>query len=94
MRSLGEAVGHVWRAIRTDPGVSDSGEGSAAAGAGARREVRREVEAVERTTEAGHRVTLRRTTIEEVEVHPPRASPGAPPSVASADAASDPRPGP
>jgi len=53
MRSLGEFAGHVWHSIRTP--VEDG-----------RREIRREVE--EHSHEApGGRVTVRRTTIEEVE---------------------------
>jgi hypothetical protein len=53
MRSLGEFVGHIARAVKTDPEAGD------------RREVRREVE--ERPGEVdGRKVTLRRTIIEEV----------------------------
>ena len=57
MRSLGEFVGHIARAVRTDP---------ARPGADPRaRQVRREVE--ERPGEVdGRKVTLRRTIIEEV----------------------------
>lgn len=64
MRSLGEFVGHIARAVRTDP----------ATGPVARREVRREVE--ERPGEVdGRKVTLRRTIIEEVrfEGEPPQS---------------------
>lgn len=58
MRSLGEFVGHVARAVASDP-------------AGPRRTVVRE-ETVERpaTTADGRSVILRRTVIEEVEVRP------------------------
>lgn len=67
MRSLGEFVGHITRAVKTDPAQAGPGV--------ARREVRREVE--ERPGEVdGRKVTLRRTIIEEVrfegEGDPPR----------------------
>lgn len=57
MRSLGEFVGHIARAVK------------APAGAPPRRrvEVRRRTEAEQRDTPAG-RVTLRRTTIEEIDL--------------------------
>ncbi len=58
MRSFGEFVGHIVHGVRTDP----------AKDTGARREVRREVEQEERRTTDGRKVTLRRTTIEEVEI--------------------------
>ncbi|MCC6285358.1 MAG: hypothetical protein IT439_08670 [Phycisphaerales bacterium] len=58
MRSLGEFVGHIGRAIRSDP-------------ARERSEVRRETEDEERRGEEG-RVILRRTTIEEMEVRKER----------------------
>lgn len=67
MRSLGEFVGHITRAVKTDPAAGP------AAPRGTRREVRREVE--ERPGEVdGRKVTLRRTVIEEVrfEGEPPR----------------------
>ncbi len=58
MRSLGEFVGHIARAVKTDPGARGDAPAS-------RREVRREVE--ERPGEVdGRKVTLRRTIIEEV----------------------------
>jgi len=58
MRSLGEFVGHITKAVKTDPA-------RAGTSAAARREVRREVE--ERPGEVdGRKVTLRRTIIEEV----------------------------
>lgn len=58
MRSLGEFVGHIGRAIRSDPAREKS-------------EVRRETEVEERRGEEG-RVILRRTTIEEMEVRKER----------------------
>lgn len=57
MRSLGEFVGHIARGIRTDVGQD-------------RKVVRHEVEEETRETERG-RVTIRRTTIEEVEIDRP-----------------------
>ncbi|RMH30321.1 MAG: hypothetical protein D6693_00715, partial [Planctomycetota bacterium] len=53
-RALGEFVGHIWRGATRDLSRE-------------RREVRRTVEHEERDTPRG-RVTLRRTTIEEIEV--------------------------
>lgn len=58
MRSLGQFVGHIAKAVKTD--VSSE-----------RREVSRTVEEEERETEGG-KVTLRRTVIEEIEVEKPR----------------------
>ena len=58
MRSLGEFVGHIGRAIRTDP-------------ARERTEVRRETQVEERDGAEG-KVILRRTTIEEMEVRKER----------------------
>ncbi len=58
MRSLGQFVGHITKAVKTD--VSSE-----------RREVSRTVEEEERETEGG-KVTLRRTVIEEIEVEKPR----------------------
>lgn len=58
MRALGLAVGDFWRTVTGAPPPVQ------------RTEVRREVEEREAETAAG-RVTLRRTTIEEVEVRPP-----------------------
>lgn len=55
MRCLGEFVGHVAKGIRTNP---------------ARKEIRREVEEDVRETDQGQ-VTLRRTTIEEIEIGKP-----------------------
>ena len=59
MRNLGQFVGHVWKGIRTDVRAPDS----------TRRVVRHETEEEQR----GH-VTLRRTTIEEIEITEPPAS--------------------
>lgn len=69
MRSLGEFVGHIARAVKTDPVAEDRRDeaeaGADAAAGGKSREVRREVE--ERPGEIdGRKVTLRRTIIEEV----------------------------
>ena len=57
MRSIGEFVGHIAHAVKTP------------APKGEKREVRREVEIEDRETAQG-KVTLRRTTIEEIEVQP------------------------
>lgn len=54
MRSLGEFVGHIAKGVRSDVEKD-------------RKVVRREVEEETRDTESG-RVTIRRTTIEEVEI--------------------------
>ncbi len=63
MRSLGEFVGHVVKGVRTDVERD-------------RKVLRREVEEETRNTDAG-RVTIRRTTIEEVEID--RSTPAADP---------------
>ena len=57
MRSLGEFFGHIASAAKTPVSPNE------------RREVRREVQTEQRTTPEG-KVTLRRTTIEEIEVEP------------------------
>ncbi len=57
-RSLGEFLGHIWRGVRSNPGKPGA------------RELRRSVEETARETPEG-RVTLRRTTIDEIELHPP-----------------------
>lgn len=62
-RSLGEFFGHILRAVRANPGATSPG---------ARAEVRRETTTETRDTPAGP-VTLRRTTIEEVELPAPGA---------------------
>jgi len=56
MRSLGEFVGHVWRGVKADPAKQ-----------GDRRTLRHDIEEETRDGPEG-RVTLRRTTIEEIEV--------------------------
>lgn len=56
MRSLGRFFGEIGRAVRSSPGGSTA-------------EVRRTVETEERDTPRG-RVTLRRTTVEEIELQP------------------------
>lgn len=58
MRSLGEFVGHVWKGVTSDP-------------AREKRVVNRDVEQETRDTPEG-RVTLRRTTIEEMEIERPK----------------------
>lgn len=58
MRSLGEFVGHIGRAIRTDPAREKT-------------ELRRESQVEERQGPDG-KVILRRTTIEEMEVRKER----------------------
>lgn len=58
MRSLGEFVGHIVKGVKTPVDRPP-----------ARREVKREVAEETRQTPGG-KVTLRRTTIEEVELHP------------------------
>ncbi len=60
-RSLGEFVGHIWRGVTGD--VTRE-----------RHEVSRTVEEEERETERG-KVTLRRTTIEEIEFEKDRSEP-------------------
>jgi len=56
-RNIGRFTGELWRAIRSPVGSS-------------KRQVSRTVETEHRTTESG-KVTLRRTTIEEIEVDRP-----------------------
>jgi len=53
-RSLGEFFGHIWKGVKSDPGPQ-------------RTVVRHDVEEERNTTPEGQ-VTLRRTTIEEVEI--------------------------
>ncbi len=59
-RSLGEFVGHITHAVRTDPAKTRS---------------RPKVEEVQKPTPQGT-VTLRRTTIEEIEITPNRRTGG------------------
>lgn len=61
MRNLGEFFGHIAHGVKSNPDDAQRGE---------QREVRREVEEREETGPDGRRVTLRRTTIEEVEIQP------------------------
>jgi len=61
MRSLGEFFGHVAKGVKTDP--------AAAPAPPARHMVRQSVEEEQRDTPQG-KVTIRRTTIEEIEVDP------------------------
>lgn len=61
MRSLGEFFGHVAKGVRTDPAAAAQGP--------ARQVVRQSVEEEQRDTPQG-KVTIRRTTIEEIEVNP------------------------
>ena len=56
MRSLGEFVGHIVKAVKTDP-------------AGGKRAVVNK----KQQEESRGNVTLRRTTIEEIEIHDPKA---------------------
>jgi len=58
MRSLGEFVGHVWKGVKTDPERE-------------KQVLRHDVEEDQRETPEG-RVTLRRTTIEEMEIERPK----------------------
>ncbi len=56
-RSLGKFTGEIWRALRAPASGTHT------------HEVKRTIETEERDTPAG-KVTLRRTTIEEIEVEP------------------------
>lgn len=60
MRSLGRFTGHLLHAVRATPKTTR---------APVREEVRREVEQADAELPDGRRVTLRRTTIEEVEIN-------------------------
>jgi hypothetical protein len=57
MRSLGQFFGHVAHAVKSEPARTSE-----------KREVRREVEERETTGPDGEKVTLRRTTVEEIEI--------------------------
>jgi len=59
MRSLGEFCGHVWKGVTSDPAKPGAHT----------RVVRHDVEEHD-ASDADRRVTLRRTTIEEIEVEP------------------------
>lgn len=64
MRNLGEFFGHIAKGVRSDPARET-------------REVRREVEEREETGPDGQRITVRRTTVEEIEIdHAPSTSRG------------------
>lgn len=63
MRSLGEFFGHIAKGIKTPVNAPAQQE---------RREVKREVAEETRETANG-KMTLRRTTIEEIEFHPDEA---------------------
>lgn len=65
MRSLGQFVGHLTSAVKSDPAKADATKPE-----GEKREVRREVEEREETGPDGRKVTLRRTTVEEIEIQP------------------------
>lgn len=58
LRNLGEFFGHIWRGVKTDPCRN-------------RRVLSRTVEEQTRDTDSGP-ITLRRTTIEEIEIDPPK----------------------
>lgn len=62
--ALGQFVGHIWRGLRADTASSRA------------REVGRHTEEQETLDAAGQRVTLRRTTIDEIEIRPNNATPG------------------
>lgn len=66
MHNLGQFFGHVAKGMRTParPGDAPSSH-----------EVRREVEERQETGPSGEKITLRRTTIEEIEIRQPE-SPG------------------
>lgn len=53
MHNLGQFIGHVWTGIKANPD---------------KHVIRHETEQEQRTDEEGRTITLRRTTIEEVEV--------------------------
>lgn len=57
MRNLGEFFGHIARGVKADAAKSTT----------QKHEVHREVEEREETTPDGRKVTVRRTTIEEIE---------------------------
>ncbi len=60
MRNLGQFFGHVAKGIKARPGAPQT------------QEVRREVEERQETGPAGEKITVRRTTIEEIEIQPPK----------------------
>ncbi|MBK7403209.1 MAG: hypothetical protein IPJ41_00905 [Phycisphaerales bacterium] len=60
MRNLGEFFGHIARGVKADPSKE----------AVQRQEVMREVEERQETGPEGHKITVRRTTVEEIEIRP------------------------
>jgi hypothetical protein len=63
MHNLGQFFGHVAKGVKTP---------AKPAAPAHTHEVRREVEERQEIGPAGEKITLRRTTIEEVEIQPPR----------------------
>lgn len=79
MRSLGQFVGHLTSAVKSDPAKAEPTDTNPTKAGGEKREVRREVEEREETGPDGRKVTLRRTTVEEIEIQPsaePSKTPG------------------
>jgi hypothetical protein len=66
MRNLGEFFGHIAHGVKADPARPATQKPAAR-----KQEVRREVEEREETAPDGRKVTVRRTTIEEVEILDP-----------------------
>jgi len=64
MRNLGEFFGHIAHGVKADPARPATQKPAAR-----KQEVRREVEEREETGPDGRKVTVRRTTIEEIEIH-------------------------
>lgn len=64
-RSVGEFFGHIWKGVKTPADAKSSAKGEPPATA--RQVVKHEVQEEHRSTPAGE-VTLRRTTIEEIEI--------------------------
>lgn len=64
-RSLGEFVGHISKAVRTDP--AKPGSRPASKPASQRTKLDEQVQEREATDEQGRPIILRRTTIDEVE---------------------------
>ena len=74
MRSLGQFVGHLTHAVKANPAKADTTDAPTE-----KREVRREVEEREEIGPDGRKITLRRTTVEEIEIQPgtePNNTPG------------------
>ena len=68
--ALGQFLGHIWRGVRADTSSKA-------------REVARQTEEHETLDADGRRITLRRTTIDEIEIRPNNDAPGDGPHVAS-----------